>query len=886
MIKLKKLTDQEIIGQLFFISIKTDQVNTRADREKIKRKFFHTYPPGGVLVSGGSPERVFATVQWLQSISRVPLWIAADVERGLSGVFSGGTDFPHFAMAGAVDSPGLVKQMGKAIARECRAVGINLLFAPVADRLTANPIINIRAFHEQPEQVIEFTKAFCQGVFEEGLLPVIKHFPGHGPALNDSHLQTATLPKKQFDESNPDYAVFLTLIKTVHYAAIMSGHLLPEDAEKIVTFDGTLIQAAEKHTRNPLLLITDDLHMGGCRFPEGQTPGESLFNSHHHHFLNPPNYRMAADQIREFTREDRNNSNELYKRVQNILSFKKRFIGSVAPLLHFQQIYKHTATTAHKKTAEKIARSGIVALEAQPDFNSLKTNDSVDHVIIAPDVHLSAALNTFRQKLRAAPIHYREYCNTIPENGQNTNRIIVSFYQRTYAGVSFLEMGSELNTKLKQLASQNQLCIISWGNVFIYKDIFLNLDGMKLWVPSYMPVAQKAVYDALWGKFSIQGTLPVTLDKRHQAGTKITLSLAGPPTAWNRSKNDPVQKQFSKAIAEQAITGAAAFVYQKHQIQCWTEGTAKNVRNNTVPVDEESLFDLASLTKIYSTTLLVLHLISQKKLSPDDCLGFFFSRCPDIKKDITIRQLLSHTAGLKSWLPLYESASDDRQAIQTILNSEPENKPGETVLYSDLGFILLGRIIEYIMDKSIQYAFRDILAIHLGIEKDLFYLTPGKISDTRLIASNKDWKTDAPFTDFINDQNARLFPSGTGHAGLFGNLHGIEKITRLILNGGIWNDQIIIDPEVFTDSFNIVTAKDGSQRAQGWDITGKNTQAGAYFQHPDTRGHLAFTGCGFWFNPARNTAAVLLANRSFTGFDVHKYKNIRRNIFNEMGKKF
>ncbi|MCK5077165.1 MAG: serine hydrolase, partial [Calditrichia bacterium] len=364
---------------------------------------------------------------------------------------------------------------------------------------------------------------------------------------------------------------------------------------------------------------------------------------------------------------------------------------------------------------------------------------------------------------------------------------------------------------------------------------------------------------------------------------------------WNEKKNDKVQEILKKYSAQNAFTGAAAFTFRNDKINYQVNGKAKNVRRKLVDITADSLFDLASLTKIFSTTLLILHLVTEKKISLSNNLGFYFLDCPEEKRNITIQQLLNHTSGLKSWMPLYKKyekhenykdAANEEQAIRTILESLLENIPGEKVVYSDLGFILLARIIEYILDKPIHYAFRDILAIPLNIENDLFYLTPKKLSDTRLIAANSNWKTDFDYLQFINDQNARLFITGTGHAGLFGNLKGIGAINQLILNNGIWKDRIIIDQEIMQNSFEIFTAKDGSQRALGWDITWENTQSGKYFANPDSRGHLSFTGCAFWFDTIKKTSALLLANRSFTEYPVEEYKNIRRDIFEELGTTF
>jgi beta-N-acetylhexosaminidase len=196
---LRKMTDDEKIGQLLFTTYHGSFTSTDADAY---RKMMHDVDdlhvggfinitqmsPLGIIKSQAYPTAVLTNQ--LQARSKLPLLIGADFERGSAMRLDEGTSFPTAMALAAAGNPADAYTMGKITALEARAVGIHWIYAPVSDvnNNPGNPIINTRSFGEDPQRVSEYVAAFVRGVQENGGLATAKHFPGHGDTAADSHI--------------------------------------------------------------------------------------------------------------------------------------------------------------------------------------------------------------------------------------------------------------------------------------------------------------------------------------------------------------------------------------------------------------------------------------------------------------------------------------------------------------------------------------------------------------------------------------------------------------------------------------------------------------------------------------------------------------------------
>jgi CubicO group peptidase (beta-lactamase class C family) len=297
-------------------------------------------------------------------------------------------------------------------------------------------------------------------------------------------------------------------------------------------------------------------------------------------------------------------------------------------------------------------------------------------------------------------------------------------------------------------------------------------------------------------------------------------------------------------------------------------------------ITNETLFDLASLTKVVFTTPYILKLVEEGFLSINDPVSLYIEGFPG---NITLKNLLTHTAGLKAWLPIFASnlqASNDRpyeveeikkeEAIEKILKYGIEGPPDKQVEYSDLGFILLGFIIEKITNKSLKENarsfFDDLLMYDTGFE------VKGSVCATEVLNGKR-------LKGVVHDENARALGGASGHAGLFSNLKDLEQYSKFILNKGfvsskriLIEDSIRLMRESFTDGLK-------PERTIGF-VKGKFLSGGPDFASDDSIGHTGFTGTSIFFDFEKDISITILTNRVYFGRDNNKHMHLRRVIGN------
>jgi beta-glucosidase-like glycosyl hydrolase len=218
-----RMSEEERIGQLFMVIAEpaTDTYNINKLINLIKNQKI-----GGILFQKGDPIEQVTVTNRIQREARIPLLIALDGEWGLSMRLSNTTRFPKNMMIGALSDLQLIEQYGEEVGRQCREMGIHVNFAPVVDVNSnpRNPVIGIRSFGEEPEEVARKAIAYARGLEKKGIMAVAKHFPGHGDTNNDSHNTLPTIDHDQERLNEVELHPFNRFIKS-GFAGIMVAHL-------------------------------------------------------------------------------------------------------------------------------------------------------------------------------------------------------------------------------------------------------------------------------------------------------------------------------------------------------------------------------------------------------------------------------------------------------------------------------------------------------------------------------------------------------------------------------------------------------------------------------------------------------------------------------------
>lgn len=311
--------------------------------------------------------------------------------------------------------------------------------------------------------------------------------------------------------------------------------------------------------------------------------------------------------------------------------------------------------------------------------------------------------------------------------------------------------------------------------------------------------------------------------------------------------------------------------YQGHTVASSAVGNF-TYETGSPRVTPETIYDLASLTKVVATTTAAMILYERGELRLDarvvDLLPKF-SAGGARKWEVTIEMLLSHCSGLPAHLKLYEIARTREQALQAVMALPLEAEPGTRAKYSDIGFIVLGEALARLTGE----------ALDSFCAKEIF--GPLGMSQARF-SPPQDWKLLIPPTieddsfrhrtvqGEVNDENASILGGVAGHAGLFANVRDIAAFAECMMRGGT---PILKRPaiDLFTRRRSVPR---GSSWALGWDTPSASSQSGRFFS-AESFGHLGYTGTSLWIDPRRQLSVTLLANRTWPDTESQRIKQLR-----------
>jgi serine-type D-Ala-D-Ala carboxypeptidase len=334
-----------------------------------------------------------------------------------------------------------------------------------------------------------------------------------------------------------------------------------------------------------------------------------------------------------------------------------------------------------------------------------------------------------------------------------------------------------------------------------------------------------------------------------------------------------------RAVVQRALDDhvfpAAVVEVGRSQMPLWRQAFgALTFEPGATPTSDDTVFDLASLTKVLATTLLVMREVERGRLGPDDRVAMHLPEWQlTDRADVTLRDLLSHCSGLQSHAPLFESHRGAEAFAQAIAAMPLAYPPRTTSIYSDLDFILLGVILENAAPLPEQF---DTLRLQMGSIQDLQFHPPVL------------WKRRTAPTQFsalrqrllvgeVDDENAWAIGGAAGHAGLFGTAAAVGECARHLLQ--------VLDGR--TGAFRRETVEQfvtkrgdvpGSSRALGWDTMLPTSSCGTRMS-ARAFGHTGFTGTSLWIDPERDVYVVILTNRVYPGAgDADAIRTVRRAV--------
>lgn len=328
---------------------------------------------------------------------------------------------------------------------------------------------------------------------------------------------------------------------------------------------------------------------------------------------------------------------------------------------------------------------------------------------------------------------------------------------------------------------------------------------------------------------------------------------------------------LDRATADKAFPAAVVEVGTAHQ-PLWRHAFGQLTFESAAPATrEDTIFDLASLTKVLATASLIMRMVERGGLGLDDPVAMHISLWRDTHggAPVTIRDLLAHCGGLPAHLPLYREHTGRVAYEQVICTTPLAYEPRSKSIYSDLGFMLLGFILEDIAPLPVQF---DTLMQQMGGIQDLQFHPP-KAWRTKVAPTRQDeWRRRLLIGE-VDDDNACALGGAAGHAGLFGTVQSVGECARhflQILDGrhGVVQEQTL---RTFVTRRTDIP---GSSRALGWDTMLPTSSCGTRMS-PRAFGHVGFTGTSLWIDPDVAIYVVLLTNRVYPDTGNEAIKHVR-----------
>lgn len=913
------LSDDEKIAQLMIVRLSSINAATRKvtfyDAEVLEA--INKYNIGGICLFQGGPVTQANYINQMQTAAKTPLLICIDGENGLGMRMDSVISLPRQMMMGAVQDSKLIYDYGKWVAEQCRREGIQVNYAPVVDinNNPANPVINDRSFGENKYRVAELGMQYMKGMQDGGIMACAKHFPGHGDVAVDSHYDLPVINKTREQLDSLELYPFRELIKA-GVGSVMIAHLF------IPAIDNTANRATSLSKnnvtgllRNELgyngLTFTDALEMQGVKkfFPDGKASAESLIAGNDMLCL-PGDIPGSIEEIKKAIRKKDLSWEQINASVKKVLSAKYNY-----GLSNWQPVNTHNlAENLNARTNEikkAIAENALTGLRNQDNVIPLLPGQVSKITGKAQRVaYLGIGIsndNAFARQMRsnynadAFYFNYKEDAGRIATLAATLQTrydvVVVGVHAYNRFPANNFGISSSAIQLLQQVQALPAAVTFVFGNPYAIK----NFCGARNIVACYEDdaITHQAAADVLKGAIATKGKLPVTVCDSFPSGTGMQTAVAA---GVHQSTVDLIVQKFKavdsiakNAIEQHAAPGMTVMAVKDGKIAFY-KSYGYYAYDSTEKVNVETLYDMASVTKICATTLSVMRLYDQGKIDLDKTLGDYLPWVRGTNKQrLKIEDILLHQAGLKAFIPFYRETIDTATGIpfpgfyahdpsaeygvrvadtmymrtawrdtiyKRILQSEvgPRNK----YIYSDNDFIFLGKIVEAVSGMPLEEYIQKEIYRKLGLTDAGFW--PLKRYPKNRVAPTENEKIFRRqlIRGDVHDPGAAMFGGVAGHAGLFSNAYDLSVMMQMLLNGGKYNGYYFFSPETI-HTFTIKRSKI-SRRALGFDrpMDDNTTSKDPYpckNASQETFGHTGFTGTCVWVDPKYDLIYIFLSNR-------------------------
>jgi CubicO group peptidase (beta-lactamase class C family) len=542
-------------------------------------------------------------------------------------------------------------------------------------------------------------------------------------------------------------------------------------------------------------------------------------------------------------------------------------------------------------TANRMAAEGLTLVKNETSFFPLKLAkqeklyiiDLYDHENDHSESITTKALRNLGANVRSFQLDESDkkyVANAVLAEIPKESTVIINAFVSPLSHKNRITLPEYQEKFIQSLSKKTKgLLLNSYGSPYLIEDFPMVDNYICSWKES--SIMQNAFVRALTGRENISGKLPITIpgvaernfgipirkkpiwfvqEPARESGKKLMWVLP----AEAKADVSALELLLDQAIADSAWPGNVLLAAREGQV-FYHDASGFHTYSKRRRMSPSDIFDLASISKAVSTTSAVMLLVEQNKISLDTQIKKIIPQFSQKKDDsssarekITVKHLLTHTAGFPAFKQYYLMDIEAADILADICNTELVYDPGTKTIYSDLGLILLGAVIESVAGMPLDTFVAKHLFEPLGMSTS-FYNPPDdkrkRIVPTEIVSGYRSGLIHGE----VHDENAHKLGGVAGHAGLFSTASELARFAQMMLNNGQYGKKRIFKEKTVRQFTQRAMVDTSSSRCLGWDSPSGNASGGVY-QSGNSYGHTGYTGTSLWIDPDHDLFVILLTN--------------------------
>jgi beta-N-acetylhexosaminidase len=872
------------IGQVLMVPVNSYSNQLLLEKMSTQLK---KYKIGGVVFTKGGIASQVNTTNHFQLQVSIPLLIGMHSESGLGAVLDSAILFPPPIMLGSVHDDSLMFFLGAEIGRQLKIMGVQVNFGPTTNTsasLNTNDISH-QLYGEDKDVVSRKLAAYQTGLQTSKILSIGNHYPS-GSGVNENLFALEQLYKNDLAGIMMYYKhdqIFPDQKKIFKTNSAELNRYSPAYLKQKLNFDRLIFSSFTDSTG-----VNKKIKVGDAEV--------SAFKNGSDMILSTQNISATIRRIRKSIRKNKQLQLQLDLSTKKILGAKFEAGLNKKTIVNTDNLYSRINTPASEALKSVLLEKSITVVKDQEQLLPMKQLDNISFASISIGRSEENSFTKFLSKY--APFnHYKieriEDTVGLALKLQPYSTVVIGIYPNSKIEESNISILQKINERSKVIAvnfdSPSKLKLLEKFPTIV--QAYADDEQIQQFIPQL-----------IFGAKRIDGIMPVSVNENIKQGQGIqtaTLGRMGYSIPEAEGLDSKTLKKIS-IVANEAITQRAApgcqVLVARHGKIIYEKTFGSQTYENKIPVNDQTIYDLASLTKVTGTLQAVMFLYEKGLIDIYKKASFYLPELLNTnKKDIILKDILAHQSGLFPFLLMwpqtvkgdtllahyYSPMKTESHPLQVapnlfastvmkdsiwqwILKSEMLVKPPRTpysTRYSDLGFMILHRIVERLVNQPMEDFLSQNVYEPLGAST-VGYLPLTKFSPSQIAPTERDTIFRKSIVlGTVHDERAAMLGGIAGHAGLFGSGTDLIKIGQMLLQNGSYGSQSFYKPE--TVELFAQKQFDNSTRGLGWAKTADPNSPSSRFLSPKGFGHTGFTGTCMWIDPEFDLVFVFLSNSRF-----------------------